>query len=149
MSETTSSSKTSFSVIVAGIIVALLFCGLAAFLITQRQAIPTYEDVRKEVRVKNLADLNAANQKALSEYRWVDKAKGIVGLPIDRAMDLVLTELQSDKPHPGGPIAATPAPSAPAAQPATEAKPAVSPEGTAPAASPAPQPNSSQTAPKS
>jgi flagellar biosynthesis/type III secretory pathway M-ring protein FliF/YscJ len=114
----------------AGLIIVLLFAVLVALLVWQRQSIPTVEDVRKEERLKILADLNAENQKILTQYRWIDKSKGIVGIPIDRAMNLVLADLKANKPHAAGPIAtpapaATPAPNAaqPAASPAAPAAP--------------------------
>jgi hypothetical protein len=114
----------------AGLIIVLLFAVLVALLAWQRQGIPTVEDVRKQERLKILADLNAENQKILTQYRWIDKAKGVVGIPIDRAMDLVLADLKANKPHAAGPIAtpapaATPAPNAPqpAASPAASAAP--------------------------
>jgi hypothetical protein len=114
----------------AGLIIVLLFAVLVALLAWQRQGIPTVEDVRKQERLKILADLNAENQKMLTQYRWIDKAKGVVGIPIDRAMDLVLADLKANKPHAAGPIAtpapaATPAPNAPqpAASPAAPAAP--------------------------
>jgi hypothetical protein len=113
-----------------GLIIVLLFAVLAALLVWQRQSIPTVEDVRKQERLKILADLNAENQKILTQYRWIDKSKGIVGIPIDRAMDLVLADLKANKPHAAGPVAtpaptATPAPNAaqPAASPAAPAAP--------------------------
>lgn len=114
----------------AGLIIVLLFAVLVVLLVWQRQGIPTVEDVRKQERLKILADLNAENQKVLTQYRWIDKAKGIVGIPIDRAMDLVLADLKANKAHAAGPIAtpapaATPAPNAPqpAASPAAPAAP--------------------------
>jgi len=106
--------------IVTGLVMILLFGGLALFLIAQGQSIPDTEQVRAEERLKNLADLNAANQKVLTQYHWVDKSKRIVGIPIDRAMDLVLTELQSNKPHPAGPVN-------PPTAPQPQASPAASP----------------------
>ena len=113
-----------------GLIIVLLFAVLVALLVWQRQSIPTVEDVKKQERLKILADLNAENQKILTQYRWIDKSKGIVGIPIDRAMNLVLADLKANKPHAAGPIAtpapaATPAPNAaqPAASPAAPAAP--------------------------
>ena len=113
-----------------GLIIVLLFAVLVALLVWQRQGIPTVEDVRKQERLKILADLNAENQKILTQYRWIDKSKGIVGIPIDRAMDLVLADLKANKPHAAGPIATpapatTPAPKTaqPAASPAAPAAP--------------------------
>jgi len=114
----------------AGLIIVLLFAVLVVLLVWQRQGIPTVEDVKKQGRLKILADLNAENEKILTQYRWVDKSKGIVGIPIDRAMDLVLADLKANKPHAAGPIAtpapaATPAPKTaqPAANPAVPAAP--------------------------
>ncbi len=38
-------------------------------------------------------ELHAANQRELLEgYRWIDREKGVVGLPIGRAMELVLED---------------------------------------------------------
>ena len=115
--------------IVTGLVMILLFSGFVIFLISEGESIPNVEDVHAQARLKNLADLNAENQKILTQYRWVDKAKGVVGVPIDRAMDLVLAELQSVKPHPAGPVS-TPAP------PTTARAPAPAPQG-----SPSPSPN--------
>ena len=119
----------------AGLIIVLLFAVLVALLVWQRQGIPTVEDVRKEERLKILADLNAENQKILTQYRWIDKSKGIVGIPIDRAMNLVLADLKANKPHAAGPIAtpapaATPAPNA--AQPAASPTAPAAPQGAKP-----------------
>jgi hypothetical protein len=38
----------------------------------------------------DMATYSAAVQKELSEYRWVDRQAGVVGIPIDRAMGLVV-----------------------------------------------------------
>jgi hypothetical protein len=96
--------KSSTPVIVTGLVMVLLFCGLAFFLVLQGQSIPNADEVTAQVRLKNLADLNTENQKVLTQYHWIDKSKGVVGVPIDRAMDLVLAELQSNKPHAAGPV---------------------------------------------
>jgi hypothetical protein len=117
--------------IVTGLVMILLFSGFVIFLISEGESIPNVEDVHAQARLKNLADLNAENQKILTQYRWVDKSKGVVGVPIDRAMDLVLADLQSVKPHPAGPVS-TPAPPSPTPQ----SSPAPAPQG-----SPSPSPN--------
>jgi hypothetical protein len=96
--------KSSTPAIVTGLVMVLLFCGLAFFLVLQGQSIPSADEVTAQVRLKNLADLNTENQKVLTQYHWIDKSKGVVGVPIDRAMDLVLAELQSNKPHAAGPV---------------------------------------------
>jgi cytochrome c len=111
--------------IITGSVTTLLFFGLLAILLTrQHQSVSAGDDQRRALRLKNLADLNAENEKTLTQYRWIDKNKAIVGIPIGRAMDLVLVELQANKPHRAGPIipGATPQPrqSQPANQPASQ-----------------------------
>lgn len=49
---------------------------------------------RVEERHKFLRDQRAADAKALSEYDWVDRDKGIVRLPVQRALELTLQEWQ-------------------------------------------------------
>jgi len=114
MAENTQKNRVSISVIITGLVMILLFVGLASFLVSQRKNIPTVDEQTAEVRLKNLANLNAENQRTLTQYRWIDKNKGVVGIPINRAMDLVMAQLQANKPHAVGPInppAAAPAPS--------------------------------------
>lgn len=132
----------SFSLVLAAAVLVLLFGGLIALVAWQRQGIPTHDEEQRAQRIKNLADLNVENQKILTQYHWVDKNKGVVGIPIDRAIQLVLSDLQSNRPHPAGPInPPTPAP-APAASPANQgtqpAQPAPSPAKVSP--SPSQQP---------
>lgn len=50
---------------------------------------------RSAVRTQNLADLRAADQTALTTYGWSDKAKGIIRIPVTRAMELVMPELNA------------------------------------------------------
>lgn len=90
--------------IITGVVMILLFLGLVALLVVQREHVQTHDEVLKEQRLKNLAELNAENERILTQYHWVDKAKGVVGIPIDRAMSLVLAELQSIRPRAAGPI---------------------------------------------
>src|ERR1700683_5246528 len=123
--------RSSTAIIVTGLVMVLLFCVFVLFLVSQGQSIPDVEEVKAQTRLKNLADLNAENQKILTQYRWVDKSKGVVGVPIDRAMDLVLADLQSVNPHPTGPVS-PPAPPSPTPQ----SSPAPAPQG-----SPSPSPN--------
>ena len=123
MAKNTQKNRVSLSVIITGLVMMLLFVGLAAFLVSQRENIPTVDEQTAEVRLKNLAELNAENQKILTQYHWVDKNKGVVGIPIDRAMDLVVAQLQANKPHAAGPInppAAAPAAASPAPSPTAQ-----------------------------
>jgi hypothetical protein len=103
--------KSSIPTVITGLVMVLLFGGFALFLVSQGQSIPNVEELHAQTRLKNLAGLNSENQKILTQYHWVDKSQGVVGIPIDRAMDLVLVQLQSNKPHPAGPaILPAPAP---------------------------------------
>jgi hypothetical protein len=138
-------NQTSLLTLATVAVMLAVFAGLVWFVVEQQRAIPTRDDQQKEERLKNLAALNADNQKILATYRWVDKAKGVVGIPIERAMDLVVKDLSTNHPHPAGPIALPPAqpsatqqPSPNANQPA--ATPANSPAPT-PANNPAPTPS--------
>src|SRR6516164_7440123 len=112
-------NRVSISMVITSVVMILLFVGLVALLVEQRKHVQTHDEAQKEQRLKNLAELNAENEKILTQYHWVDKAKGVVGIPIDRAMNLVLTELQSIQPHAAGPIATPP----PAASPSPGASP--------------------------
>ena len=114
----------SFSRVFVGLVLVLLIGGLIALVVWQRQGIPTYDEQRRELRLKNLAELNAENQKILTQYHWVDKSKGVVGIPIDRAMQLVLSDLQASRPHPAGPISTPASASTPASQGTQPANPA-------------------------
>lgn len=40
----------------------------------------------------DLARMRAAEDRALGGYRWIDKERGVVQLPIERAMDILLED---------------------------------------------------------
>jgi hypothetical protein len=126
MAEDRGKGKSLTPVIVTSLVMVLLFCGFVLFLVSQGQSVPNVEEVKAQARLKNLADLNSENLKLLTQYHWVDKSKGVVGVPIDRAMDLVLAELQSNKPHSAGPVN-------PPAAPAQQASPMPAPNTQKPA----------------
>jgi hypothetical protein len=98
-----------------------------------------YEQTRAQKRMERLKALREENQKELTTYAWVDKNKGVVRIPIDRAMELTVAELAQKKPAPAGPIA-TPAtqPSPVGASPAAPQGAAVSSSLSSGAASPSP-----------
>jgi len=139
MSDANQSSRFSVSAVVTILVVLLLFAGLVWFVVYQRESIAAAEPGRQELRLKNLNDLNTENQKALSSYRWIDKGKGIVGIPIDRAMELEIADLAANHPHAAGPItspAPSPTPSA-GASPAQKPVSAPTPAGNQPSPNPA------------
>jgi hypothetical protein len=107
--------------------VVLLFALFGAIVVAVVGPSPrgdTYEQMRAEARAKKLKDARDEDAKALTTYAWVDKNKGTVRLPIDRAMELTVVDLANKNPAPayaitapessaapGGAAAATPAPS--------------------------------------
>jgi len=46
-------------------------------------------------RTENLNKLHANEQKLASGYSWVDQGKGVVRLPLSRAIELTVEELKS------------------------------------------------------
>src|SRR5216117_2337511 len=64
-----------------------------------------YEETRAKKRMENLKNLREDAEKALNTYAWIDKNKGVVRIPIGRAMELTTTDLSKQKPAPAGPIA--------------------------------------------
>ncbi|MEY2480500.1 MAG: hypothetical protein QOI04_1427 [Verrucomicrobiota bacterium] len=111
-----------------GMVLLFLFFGLLVLVVMA--AIPrndNYEDKRAKARAEKLKAAQEETNKALTSYAWIDKTKGTVRLPIERAMELSVTELAAKKPMPAGPIAPTEpnvASTAPAAPPTASASPA-------------------------
>jgi hypothetical protein len=98
-----------------------------------------YENERSQARTEKLKTAREEWEKTANTYGWVDKAKGVAHVPIARAMELELNDLQARKPAPAGPIA-TPAP-ATVPVTATGAAQPNNPPATAPApTSPTPKP---------
>jgi hypothetical protein len=88
----------------------------------------TYERVRAEDRVKKLKDVRDEEAKALTSYAWVDKNKGTVRLPIDRAMELTVADLANKKPAPAYAIAAPESSAAPGGAASASPAPSASPQ---------------------
>ena len=116
-------SPAPFSTWLGVVLLMVLFGALAVAIIGPAPRGDTYEQQRAQNREKKLKDLRDDDAKALSGYAWIDKNKGSVRIPVDRAMQLDFAELATKKPASAGPIA-TPAPEATAASPrATAPKP--------------------------
>ncbi len=93
-----------------------------------------YEHKRANAREEKLKTLRQADAKELTTYGWIDKNKGVVRLPIERAMELTVAELSSKHPIPAYPIATPAAQATPAAAPQSSG--AVAPVSPSPIASP-------------
>jgi hypothetical protein len=97
-----------------------------------------YEIKRAKARAEKLKTLREEDAKALTTYGWINKDKGVARIPIERAMELTVTELAQKKPAPAYGIATPgPQPSPPAA--ASSSPAAASPSPAAAARSPAPR----------
>jgi len=94
-----------------------------------------YEQTRAKKRMENLKTSREDSEKALNTYAWVDKNKGVVRIPISRAMELTVAQLAQRKPMQAGPIA-TPAPETQATAVSTSPAPAGSPRPAAAQPSP-------------
>src|SRR5438552_9843610 len=118
-------SPAPFSTWVGVVLLFALFGVIVVAVIGPGPRGDTYERMRAEERVKKLKDVRDEDAKAVTTYAWVDKSKGTVRLPIDRAMELTVADLANKNPAPayaitapessaapGGAAAATPAPSA-------------------------------------
>ena len=138
MSDANQSSRFSVSTVVTILVLLLLFAGLVWFVTYQRESVAASEPGRRELRLKNLNDLNTENQKVLTSYRWIDKGKGVVGIPIDRAMELEVADLAANHPHAAGPIT----PPAPNPTPSTAGSPAQKPVSAPTGNQPSPNPPS-------
>jgi hypothetical protein len=125
--------KPLWLVLAGGFALLLLFV-IAVRLLTGLAPAPDEDAARAAERAKAYQELQTENAQKLEKYAWLDKAKGTVQIPIERAMELAIAELNSKRPAPAGPIS-TPAPS-PAASPEATPSPAASPS---PVAEPAMQ----------
>src|SRR5579884_637199 len=101
-------SRAPFSAWFGTVLLFLLFGAIVLAFIGPAKRKDDYEASRAQKRVENLKTLREADAKALTGYGWVDKAKGTVHIPIERAMQLTLVELSQKKPAAAYPIVTTP-----------------------------------------
>ena len=111
-------SRAPFSTWLGIILLFLVFGAIVLAFVGPGPRADTYEATRAKKRVDNLKTLRTEDAKALTGYAFVDKAKGTVRIPIERAMELTVREMKDKKPAPGSAIVAAPsAPPAPAPAP--------------------------------
>ena len=106
-------SRAPFSTWIGVVLLFALFAIITMAIVGPAPRGDSYERQRAEARMKKLKDARDEDMKALTAYAWVDKNKGTVRLPIERAMQLTAAELASKKPAPAGPIASPEASAAP------------------------------------
>ena len=121
-------SPAPFSTWFGVVLLMFLFLAIVVAVIGPSPRGDTYEQQRALNREKKLKDLRDEDAKALTGYAWIDKNKGSVRIPIQRAMELTVAELANKKPTAAGPIAtpATEAPAAPAGPGAASPAPSAS-----------------------
>lgn len=117
-------SRAPFSSWLGIVLLFVLFGAIVLALIGPMPRGDDYEQTRAKKRMENLQKLRKDDDEALNTYSWIDKNKGVVRVPISRAMELTVRELAKKKPAsayaiampetpaaPGGTAAASPAPS--------------------------------------
>lgn len=83
--------KVVFAGLLGVILTIDVVVGLQALYYWQLSSVETSEELYQ--RPPKLAALLTAQQTRLTDYRMVDAKKGIVSVPISRAMELVVAEL--------------------------------------------------------
>ncbi len=81
--------------IVSVVLVYLSIAGMSAWFYRYEQA-----EIERKVfrdRFESLVNLQVEQLERLNSYRWVDKEKGIIAIPIDRAMELTVRELSEKR----------------------------------------------------
>lgn len=69
---------------------------VVAYLPTKPEPLPE-GSLSPEARIAALTELRAKEQAAATTYGWVDQPKGVVRLPLDRAVELTINELKTQR----------------------------------------------------
>ncbi len=96
--------RSHFGTWIGVVLLFALFALLAWALLGAMPRGDDYEQKRGEARMEKLKALEQEVEPQLKGYSWVDKEKGTVRLPIDRAMELTVAELAQKKPTAAGPL---------------------------------------------
>ena len=97
-------SRAPFSTWLGVVFLFVLFGLIVLAVIGPSPRTSDYEETRAKKRMEKLKALQEETQKDLTTYAWVDKNKGVARIPIDRAMEVTVTDLAQKKPAPAGPI---------------------------------------------
>lgn len=87
------------------VVLFLLFALLTMLVFGLSRRGDTFEQRRAAARLEKLKTTREEAAKALESYAWADKAKGVVRLPISRAIELTMADLRARKVSAGNPIA--------------------------------------------
>lgn len=95
---TSTPNNASFGTIAAVIGGFALFALIVALAyLPQRPAPIAQGALTSAERYQRLTDMHAKEAKQINSYGWVDQQKGVVQLPIERAMELTIQELNAKK----------------------------------------------------
>lgn len=75
----------------------LIFGGAIWFLVQSYNNVPTVEDERARIRLHDKMKLEAEAKRQMLTYGWVDEGTGRLHVPTERAMELVLADLQAKR----------------------------------------------------
>lgn len=78
-----------------GVIGAFLIVGVLIWAMHEYNQAPGLNTKRMAERAAALAELRAAEAEAVSHPAWIDQGKGLVRLPVDQAVKLVIQEWQN------------------------------------------------------
>jgi hypothetical protein len=118
-----SQPRSILPIFIGGLVMLGLFWGLNQLMRGWAPAEPDYETQRSDTRYQNLAALKQTNEQALTTYGWVNKERGIVRIPVERAIELVVPTLNAARPAPAYPIQQTVAPAPDATAPGAAPEP--------------------------
>lgn len=91
--------------VVLSLVLISLFLVAALTLRGGSEATIDPEDVERDAfRTKTYEEVTAEESQKLTTYGWVDQAAGTVRIPIDKAMKLVLADINAKKPTPAYPV---------------------------------------------
>ncbi len=101
MSNNAPASKKIF--VLNAVVIAAIFALFATIIylvarMTQPLPIASTSATTAAERAATLADLRAKENAAATSYGWIDEQKGIVRLPIDRAVELTIQDLNKNRP---------------------------------------------------
>lgn len=133
MADSESRKPNAFLVFLGSAVVLTIVIVSVSGLVGSKPKVETVDLKRGQLRIEAREKLDQANLEQLTTATWVDKEKGVVRLPVDRAMNLVAADLAGKKPAPSTVKVEPPLPMPPpydpnAAEPAPGALPS-SPQG--------------------
>lgn len=91
-------SNTKYSWSAIGLIALIVaVAGVGLFLYFFNAPKPLNLEIVQERKAK-LADVNAKQDELINNYAWVDQTKGIVRIPVEKAMPLTVEKLRTPNP---------------------------------------------------